>query len=183
MTGDFITKGLTNDRYLKALRLIEQFEDEITALLRDFDQQMVDQQPDLFDAGTDPSVRTNRTPSSALAHTRINHAMHGPLAPDDGQTHKLNVHLYWMPPEEYARTDIEGALRGFGYKIKNADTASDDRVVDRTRAGEWDIETSGNPYDPNTVFYRHVDSVADIEETIEILVDHFATFGDEYAKD
>jgi len=33
------------------------------------------------------------------------------------------------------------------------------------------------------VFYRHVDSVADIEETIEILVDHFATFGDEYAKD
>jgi len=181
MTDDFLSKGLENDRYLKALRLIEQFEDEIEARLREFDQQMVDQQPGLFDASTDPDIRTNRTPSSGLAHTRINHSLYGPLAPDDGKTRKLNVHLYWMPPEEYARTDIDGALRAFGYKIKNADPGTDDRVVEQTQKEDWSIETSGNPFDSNTVFYRHVSSVADIETTMEILVDHFAEFGDEYA--
>jgi hypothetical protein len=182
--GDSISynQRLENDRYLKPLRLIEQFEDEITAVLRQFDQQMVDQQPDLFDKSTDPGVRTNRNPSNGLANTRIDHTMDGPLAPDNGQTLKLNVHLYWMPPEEYARRDVDGALRAFGYKIKHADPVIDDRVVEQTRTEGWSIETSGNPFDSNTVFYRHVGSVADIEATIETLVDHFAEFGGEYAK-
>lgn len=179
MTDEFLTKGLRNDRYLKALRLVEQFEDEIEAMLLEFDRRLVDEHPGLFDSSTDPDVRTNQSPSNGLAIHRINHSMEGPRAPDDDR--RLNVHLYWMPPTEYGRLDVDGALRAFGYKIKYADQEVDTRVAERTRAGDWQVQTSGNPYDDNTVFYRNVSSVADIEETEEILVSHFSEFGDEYA--
>lgn len=179
MTDEFLTKGLQSDRYLKAVRLIEQFEDEIEARLRNFDQRMVDQQPDLFDPSTTLSYRNNRSPGSGLGNHRINHPMEGSSAPNNGE--RLNVHLYWMPPTTYNRTHVDGALRAFGYKIKDADEQADRAVAEETRTEDWDIETSENPYDDNTVFYRHVSSAAEIEETSETLIDHFATFGDEFA--
>lgn len=181
MTDEFLTKGIENDRYLKALRLIEQFEDEIEATLRRFGQQMIAEQSDLFENNPDGEVRTNRNPSSILAHTRVNYPVSGERAPKSDQTWKLNVHLYWVSPEQYNRTDVDGALRAFGYKIKNADEAIDDRVVEQTRAGDWPVDMSDNPYDSNIAFYEHVSSVADIEDTAETLVDHFSTFGNEYA--
>ena len=107
--------------------------------------------------------------------------MSGPLAPSNDQNQKLNVHLYWMEPTEYNRTDIDGALRALGYKIKNADRDVDTKVVEQTRAQDWPLRTSKNPFDPNIVFYRHVSSAEEIKETIEILVEHFAQFGQEYA--
>ena len=181
MTDEFLTKGLQNDRYLKALRLVNQFEDEIEAMLLELDQRMVDEHPDQFNSSTSPNVKTRQRPSNGLAFSRINHSMDGRQAPDSDQTQKLNVHLYWMPPTEYGRTDVDGALRAFGYKIKYADQDVDNRVAEQTRAGDWSLETSENPYDSSTVFYRHVSSVADIEETAETLVRHFSEFGNEYA--
>lgn len=181
MTDEFLTMGLENDRYLKALRLIEQFEDEMEALLFQFDERMVDAQPDLFDSNTDPGFRTNQSPGNGLANHRINHPMQGPRAPDTDL--RLNVHLYWMDPTEYNRTDVDGALRAFGYKIKYAEQAADDLVIEKTQSGDWPVEISGNPYDSNTVFYSHVSTVAEVEDTMDTLVDHFSTFGDAYAVD
>jgi hypothetical protein len=180
MTDEFLTEGLQDDRYLKALRLYKQFENEIKARLRVFDQRMVDKHPDLFDS--DPSLNTNRTPGSGLAIHRINHQMNGPKAPDN-LNQRLNVHLYWMPPTEYDRTDIDGALRAFGYKVKGADETVDDWVVEQTQVGDWPLETSGNPYDSNITFYRHVSSAAEVEETMNLLVNHFEEFGDAYERD
>lgn len=181
MTDEFLTKGLESDRYLKALQLVDQFESEIEAILLELDQRMTEQHPELFDPASDPDVRTNQSPSSGLAFTRINHSMNGARAPDSDPTLTLNVHLYLMPPTEYGRTDIDGALRAFGYKIKYADQDIDDRVAEQTRAEDWSLDISGNPYDSNLVFYRHVSSVAEIEETADLLVDHFSEFGGEYA--
>ena len=181
MTDEFLTLGLQEDRYLKAIQLINQFENEIEATLLEFDQRMVNAQPELFDPGTDPNIRTNQTSSSTLSHSRVNHAMTGPQVPERDNTLRLNVHLYWLPPTEYGRTDVEGALRAFGYKIKYAPEDVDDDVVQQTQADDWPIRTSSNPFDSNSAFYRHVDSAAEIEDTIEILVKHFSEFGDAYA--
>jgi hypothetical protein len=180
VTDDFLTNGLKDDRYLKALRLTEQFQNEIAAILKQFDQAMVEAQPDLFDPSLDPKVKKSRSPGSGLANHRINHRLTGPKAPDGNQ--RLNVHLYWISPSEYNRTDVDGALRAFGYKIKGADTDIDSHVVEQTRAGDWELDISNNPYDSNKVFYRHVNSRAEIEDTTETLVDHFATFGDAYSE-
>ncbi|EMA66299.1 hypothetical protein [Halorubrum kocurii] len=182
MTDEFLTEGLRSDRYLKALQLISQFEDEIEARLRVFDQALVDEQPELFDPETDISVKTNRSTGSALTIHRINHEMEGPKAPAD-RRQRLNVHLYWMSPTDYDRTDVDGALRAFGYKIKGADEADDQAVVDSTREEDWSLSTAGNPFDSNTVFYKHVGSVDELEAAQAELVDHFATFGGRYSGD
>lgn len=181
MTDEFLTKGLENDRYLKALLLPDQFEDEIEAVLSEIGQRMVEQHPELFDRTTDPRVDSNRSPSTALATHRINYTMNGPQAPDVDQSPRLNVHLYWMPPAEYNRPDIDGVLRALGYKMKYADQDIDNRVAEQTRAGDWPLEISGNPFDANLTYYRHISSMAEIENVAETLVDHFSTFGDEYA--
>lgn len=180
MSDDFLTMGLQEDRYLKALRLADAFEDQIEAKLREFDQQMVDKHPELFETVANLSVGSNRTSSSAFAYHRINRPMNGPQAPSS-DTQKLNVHLYWMKPSDYGRTDIDGAIRAFGYKIKNADPNTDKFVVEETKKGDWELDISDNPYDSNMVFYRDVDSMAEIDEAIEVLLDHFSTFGSEYA--
>ena len=181
MTDDFLTMGLQNDRYLKALRLIDQFESEIEAIVIDVGRQMIDEQPDLFGQNPDPRVKTARSPRSGLAFSRVHYSMSGPESADSDQN--LNVHLYWMPPTEYNRTDINGALRAFGYKIKNAEQSIDDKVAEQTRDGDWPLETSDNPYDSNIVFYQHVSSAAEIESTADTLVSHFSELGDAYAID
>ena len=181
MTDEFLTKGLQNDRYLKALQLTEQFEDEIEATLRRFGQRMIDEHPGLFAANPDGNERTNRSPSSALAHTRVNYSLSGPRARDMDQTWQLNVHLYWVDPAQYDRTDVDGALRAFGYKVKYASEDIDREVVQETHARDWSLDTSTNPYDSNIAFYRHVNSAAEMEEAADTLVQHFSEFGDKYA--
>lgn len=180
MTDEFLTEGLRNNRYLKALRLPEQFDNQIEARLKEFDQRMVDAQPRLFHPDDSPGFNSNQSPSSGLALQRINHPMNGPDAPDGSQ--KLNVHLYWMEPNRYGRPDINGAVRAFGYKIKNANEAIDQEVQSATHNGEWPVETSENPYDANITFYRHVSSVPEIKEAEETLIEHFEKFGDKYKK-
>lgn len=181
MTDEFLTEGLQEDRYLKAIQLIEQFEDEIEATLRRFGRRMVDEHPGLFATDPDGDKRTNRSPGSALAHTRVNYPMSGPRARDMDQTWLLNVHLYWVDPAQYDRTDVDGALRAFGYKVKYASRDIDREVVQETRARDWSVDTSVNPYDSNIAFYKHVSSAAEMEETADTLVQHFGRFGDEYA--
>jgi hypothetical protein len=179
MTDEFLTQGLQQDRYLKALRLAEQFQDEITTRLFDFDEAMVDVQPGLFDSEAEPDANTNTSPSNGLALHRINHAMNGPEAPEDDQ--RLNVHLYWMSPTDYDRRDIDSAVRGFGYKIKYGETDADEWVAQQTRGGDWSLQTADNPYDSNTVFYRHVSSAAEIDEAADELIEHFSEYGDAWA--
>lgn len=181
MTDEFLTMGLESDRYLKALRLPDQFEDEIMAVLGKFGQRMVDQHPGLFDRTPDPREKTNRSLSQALATHRISYPMNGVRASEPDKNPRLNVHLYWLPPTEYNRTDIDGALRAFGYKIKYADTNIDARVAEQSRNEDWPFEISGNPFDSNIVYYRHVSSTAEIEDAMDTFVDHFSNYGEEYA--
>lgn len=178
MTDEFLTQGLQSDRYLKAFKLVTQFETEIKAVLRNVGQQMMTEHPDLFEPGTTGSEHKQRGRSSILAHTRVNYPMTRVPKPGSEDLLRLNVHLYWRNPAECGRTDVDGALRAFGYKIKGLSDDDDDRVATETR--DWPLETSDNPWDSNTVFYRHVSSVDEIEQTAEILVDHFARFGPEY---
>lgn len=182
MTGEFLTEGLRNDRYLKAVRLVEQFENEMEAILRKLGRRMVDQHPSLFGSPLDTSTNSSRDSGTALAYQRIDFKMNGVQVPDDERTPRLNVHLYWISPAEYARTDVDGALRAFGYKIKFADTGVDEQVANQTRASDWPIEISDDPFSSSVIFYKHVDSVGDIEETADALVNHFSEFGDAYAE-
>ena len=182
MTGEFLTEGLQNDRYLKAIRLIEQFEIEMEARLRKLGRRMVDKHPSLFGSPLETSTSSSRDSGKTLAYQRIDYKMRGVQVSDDESTPRLNVHFYWVDPAKYARTDIDGALRAFGYKIKFANTNVDEQVADQTRASDWPIEITDDPFGSRKIFYKHVNSIGDIEETANSLVDHFSEFGNAYTE-
>lgn len=178
MTDEFLTEGLQGDRYLKALRLADQFESEIEAELRQVGQQMVAENSELFETGIEGRANTGHNPNAVLAFTRVDYPMDRVRGPESDTSLTMNVHLYWCEPEQYNRTDIDGAVRAFGYKIKNA--ANEDNKNVRTQTRDWPLKTAKDPFTSTLVFYRHVSSTTDIEETGETLVDHFSTFGNEY---
>ena len=178
MTGEFLTQGLRSDRYLKAVRLADQFETEIEAMLCNVGERMIVEQPDLFEPDVEPDTRIRGETKSMLAYARVHYPLNRVPSSDSSQTMKLNVHLYWRDPATCNRPDVDGALRAFGYKIKDAAVDDDRRVAEETH--EWPLETAENPYDSNTVFYSHVSSVDEMEQTAETLVKHFGKFGQEF---
>lgn len=178
MTDEFLTKGLEGDRYLKALQLAEQFESEIIRVLRRFGDKMVTENPQLFEPGIEGGKHVRRGSSSTFAIARLDYPMDRVQSSEDGTQLKLNVHLYWTEPEEYNRTAISGALRAFGYKIKNVDSEDEEEVVAQTR--DWDLHTAENPFGSRIAFYNHVSSAEEVEQTGRLLVEHFSKFGSQY---
>lgn len=177
MTEDFLTKGLQKDRYMKARQLVEQFREEIEVELRAIGQQLVSQNPGLFDDGVEGN-ESSQTKSNTFPYTRIDYPMARLQSRDSDTALTLNVHLYWYNPREYNRKDIDGAIRALGYKIKNVPEADEQRVVSETH--DWPLRVSENRFGARKAFYRHVSSTDEIEETGEQLVEHFSTFGHEY---
>jgi hypothetical protein len=177
MTEDFLTKGLQNDRYMKARQLVEQFREEIEVELRAIGQQMVSENPELFDDTVEGDV-SSQTRSNTYPYSRIDYPMARLRSQESDTTLTLNVHLYWYYPREYNRKDIEGAIRALGYKIKGATEADEQRVASETRG--WPLRVSANRFGSRKAFYRHVSSIDEIEETGEQLVEHFSTFGHEF---
>lgn len=178
MTDEFLIKGLEDDRYLKALRLADQFEDEIEAKLQQIAENMIEENPELFDTGIEGDKKTKNNPKNTIAFSRIDYPMARKKSEEDDTNLKLNVHLYWVDPTEYNRTDIDGTLRGLGYKIKDALKENEDYVAKRTR--DMTINAATSPWGTRTVFYKHVSPGAELPEAADMLVDHFSKFGTEF---
>ena len=177
MSNEFLTKGLQNDRYLKARQLAKQFEKEIEVELRAIGEQMIDENREWFDDGVEGSVSTS-TKSNTLPYARVDYPMARLQSRGSSNTLKLNVHLYWCNPSDYNRTDIDSALRALGYKIKNLSDTDEQQVVSETR--DWPIQVAENRFGGRKAFYRHVSSAGEIAETGEQLVEHFSAFIDKY---
>lgn len=177
MTDEFLTKGLENDRYMKARQLARQFEKEIEVELRAIGGKIVDRNRDIFDETVEGS-KSISTKSNTFPFARIDYPM-SRIQSRENDTHlTLNVHLYWDDPRNYNRSDVDGALRALGYKIKNIAESDEQRVVSETR--DWPIQTAENRFGGETAFYNHVSSADEIDEIGEQLANHFSTFADEY---
>jgi hypothetical protein len=177
MTDEFLTKGLQEDRYMKARQLVNQFREEIEVELRAIGQRMVDENRELFPDDVEGS-ESSQTKSNTYPYSRVDYPMSRKQSPDSDTTLTLNVHLYWYDPREYNRTDIDGAIRALGYKIKNIPDGDQKQVVSETR--DWPLQVSANRFGSTKAFYRHVNAAEEIKETGEQLIDHFSTFGHEY---
>lgn len=177
MTEDFLTKGLQNDRYMKARQLVDQFREQIEVELRDIGQNMVSRNPELFDEDVEGD-ESSQTRSNTYPYSRIDYPMDRVRSQESDKELTLNVHLYWYDPLRYNRKDIDGAIRALGYKIKGVAEADEQRVVSET--DDWPLRVSENRFGSTKTFYRHVSSTEEIEETGEQLVEHFSTFGHEY---
>jgi hypothetical protein len=177
MTDEFLTKGLENDRYMKARQLAEQFEKEIEVELRAIGERMVNKNPALFDESVEASESIS-TKTNTFPFARVDYPMSRSQSRENDTRLVLNVHLYWDDPRNYNRPDIDGALRALGYKIKNVAETDEQRVVSETR--DWPIQTAENRFGGEIAFYNDVGSADEIDETGDQLVEHFSAFGDEF---
>lgn len=177
MSNEFLTKGLQNYRYLKARQLAKQFEKEIEVELRTIGQKMIDENREWFGAGVEGSENSSRK-SDTLPWARVDYPMARLQSRERTTTLKLNVHLYWVNPSDYNRTDVDGALRGLGYKIKNLAETDEQQVASESR--DWPIQVAEDPFGGGKVYYRHVSSSDEIVETGEQLVEHFSAFSHKY---
>lgn len=179
MNEEFLSKGLEKNRYLKAGQLIEEFERQIELLLRSTGDRIVDECPEIF---PDPSPKKSFGHGSGdtVSYQRFDFAMSGVTTLEE-QTPKLNVHLYWVHPSVYNRTDIDGIVRGFGYKVKHSGDV-DDLIAERTKVGDWNLNVATDPFGSRNVFYQHIDTGQDCKDVADELVSHFTEFADQWAQ-
>lgn len=189
MTNDTLTDGLTNDRYVKAVRLVNDFEDEVYDRIEDtLDDIMTSDQEGLFDYNQGHNTGRYRDPGPTYGTLRIEGTM--VETDDDGHNLTLNVGLEWVKPETQGLNEWpEPLLCYVYYKIKYAPTEPFQAVAAATReSDEWDVISvgdeqwdSGQRVAPG-IFYVPVVDGDDIEEGLSILGEHCTTFVQQMVK-
>lgn len=177
MTNEFLSKGLKKGRYMKARELIKQFDEEIVVELREIGNKMVNQNLGSFDHPVEGNKSVSNI-SNTFPYARVDYPMSRVQSRENNTQLKLNVHLYWVDPRDYNRSDVDGVLRSLGYKIKNVSKDDEQRVQRKTR--ESSVQTAENRFGSKIAFYNHVSSAVEFEETGEKLVEHFSNFVEEY---
>lgn len=180
MNEQFITEGIKNDRYLKAARLTEQFEQQIERELRNFLNETIEQRPDIFVDDASPSKRKTSVRTEPLAHVRMQADMN--CVDADGNNLKFYISIEWTQPEIHGE-ESDGALCLVLYKIKNDTRADYDRVKQQTKADpEWDEIRYSNDvwYTDRGIFYIPVTDAHDVKRGLQTLRQHFFSFHDEF---
>lgn len=180
MNETFITEAIRNDRYLKAVRLTEQFEEEIARELRNFLEETIEQRPELFVDDASPSKRQSSIRTEPLAHTRMQANMN--RVNNDGDRLRFYISIEWTQPEIHGQEN-DGALCLVLYKIKNVARSDYERVKQQTQSeSQWDeIQYSDDVWKSNYgIFYIPVTSGHEVKEGLQTLRQHFLSFAEEY---
>ena len=188
MNEEFITKGIENDRYLKAVRLAEQFEEEMFTTLENVLKEIIKTEPTWFfdehDYNFDFDRNKTRSRTEPLGHIRVDHYME--RVNETGDKLRLQFCIEWTQPEVHLHDEhTDGALCIVFYKIKDLDRAEYEKVRQQTRqADRWDaIQFDDDVWSSDYgLFYIPVDTGPAIKEAFETLSDHFLEFGDEYGE-
>jgi hypothetical protein len=182
MNEEFITKGIENDRYLKAVRLYKQFEEEMFTTLENVSKNVVEAEPDWFVEGVKQSRNIQRHRTDPLGYLRVDNKM--ARVNETGDRLKFHVCIEWSQPEAYRHDEqTDGALCIVFYKIKNLDQAEYEHVRQQTeQADRWsEIQFDDDLWDNDLgLFYIPVESGPAVKSGFETLTDHFLEFGESY---
>jgi len=183
MSNDTLTDGLTNDRYVKAVRLVDDFEDEVYEAIKEtLKSIMAGDVARLFENDLGYDKGHNPTPGPTYGTLRFEGTMI--QTNSDGNNLKLNIGLEWVEPETQGLDEWpEPLLCYVYYKIKYAPTEPFQAIAAATReSDEWDVIRvgdelwdSGQRVGPG-IFYVPVADGDDIDEGLSILGDHCTTF-------
>ncbi len=185
MNENFVTKAIKQDRYLKATRLADQFEEEIIRELENFSKEIIKENDGLFVDDVSPDPNRLPQPSSALATLRVDSTMSRVKSPDQPDNLTLNVALEWMTPEKRGEDTPDGsALCCVHYKIKNLSREDFEDLKAKTRKhDDWDVRFGEDMYSSRTtpgVVYIPVQSAAGIKRAFETLKSHFNEYADDF---
>lgn len=184
MNDDFVTKALQQDRYLKAVRLVDRFETEIERELNRVGDEFVRENPDLFPDVPEPQTTVRPQSVTHVAYVRWRCRM--TRVPTDGADDRLTLELYlrWIDPDIFGDSNREGALCAASYKINGVQQEDQELVEQLTREGDWDVRFAPDPHDrdPGT-FYVPVETAQDVRDGFEALKRHFSEFGSRFGTD
>lgn len=185
MNETFITKGIENDRYLKAVRLYKQFEEELVRELRNVSKDAIERRPDLFVEDASPNDNLTRRRTEPLGHMGVDNEMRRVI--EDGERLVFHVCIEWARPEMHGHDEpADGSLCIVFYKIKNLDRPQYERVKQETQQlAEWDaIQFDDDIWNSDYgLFYIPVTDGHGVKKGFETLQDHFLEFADIYGAD
>jgi len=181
MSEDFLTKGIENDRYLKAAELVDRFEDEVYEEIRKVFDDFV-KENDLFIGDGSPDERRRPTRGTAtMATHRIDCTMSRVQADEeDPENLILSVGFEWVNPAKQGEdTSSDEALTYVYYKVKYASEENYEKVCDLT--DNPDILCGEEMWrNAPGIFYIPVEKGGDFREGLRVLKEHLSKFGDKF---
>ncbi len=179
MDAEFLTKGLEKDRYLKSVKLSEEFEKKVYKTIRDVFDELVEEQKGLFTEDVSPDERNNPTRGYAtLATLRIDYRLaRGKISDEEERSNKaLTVGLEIVDSgKQFRDMEAEGSLSYVYYKIKNDDEQNFIEVKSQTEDPEINFGEDMWNNAPG-IFYIPVKDGEGFREGLKILRDHFSKF-------
>jgi len=180
MNSKFVSQGLQSDRYLKAVKLIEQFETEIERQLEHTVREIVSENQALFLDGADPDFRLKQSSNTVIAFARTDYKMSRRSTEDDDASRlKLSIMIHWDEASVLGHdNDNRKALSVTSLRIKNLSDEDYRQVKQRTRDDEWpSIHFGKDPWNNSSgLFYIPIETAEDIESAHETLIDHFGEY-------
>lgn len=182
MNDDFVTMAIQEDRYLKAIQLIDEFETELRRALEHIGNQFIEENQELFVERATPAWNNNRGGRSVLAWARVDCDMDRRSSIEEGaQRLKLNLAFQWMDAAELGVHEDDGVLSIVSYKIKHARDEDHNQVEKLTREEEWEIYCGEDHFNNSPgIFYIPVTDADDIRDAFETLKEHFSEYGGKY---
>jgi len=181
VSEDFLTKGIENDRYLKAVELVDRFEDEVYEEIRKVFDDFV-KENDLFIGDGSPDERSRPTRGTAtMATHRIDYTMSRVQADEeDPENLIVSVGFEWAnPAKQGEETSTDESLTYVYYKIKHGDEEEFEKVCDLTENPDILCGEEMWRWAPG-IFYIPVKKGEDFREGLRMLREHLAKFGDEF---
>lgn len=180
MDEEFVTTGLQSNRYLKAEKLVYEFQSEVTSAMDEVCEQIIDDHPELFNEDVTRQERDFGAGSgNTLATIRTEMAMN--RQNDAGNTPKLNIGIEWVEPDQQGEDGYDGSLCYVLYKIQHGTEARFEKVRDRTESTDgWDELRFGEDqwYHPSKyapgIVYIPVENGSDVVTGLETLREHFS---------
>lgn len=185
MNDAFITNALQHNRYLKAIQLVNRFEEELRNELERIGDDFIAQNRALFVDGADADWNNSRSSGGNLAFARVDYDMDRTSGPDsDGQSLTFNLSFRWVEATAIGHRHADSVLTVLSYKIKHAADAVHRQIKEATQDGDWDVYFAADAYNnsPGIIYYP-VESAADIDTAHDTLLAHFSEFGDRYGTD
>lgn len=181
MDEDFVTDGLTSNRYLKATKLVHRFESEIKEAINGTCREVINDHPELVNGDVDLREKvlaagTNRTLATIRTEFQLD------VKNEDGDHPLLNIAVEWVEPEQQDESEAyDGSLTYAMYKLQHGSESRYEAVRERTEAHDrWDELRFGDDlwyhhskHAPGIV-YIPVENGPEIVEALHTLKTHFS---------
>lgn len=182
MNNKFVTNAIEKDRYLKAMRLVDQFESEIKRELKNTCKTMVEDNDDLFP--NEPTIDTNSydIKASTTIYAKV------PLDrveshDEDSDTLTLYHSIEWTEPEDRREdTPTDSALCVAHYKLIPFPRDDYESVKAQTeQSGDWNVRFGDDVHNSDRgVCYIPITDAIEMNNALSELRNHFSTYGHEY---